>query len=209
LGEGHRRQEPWCAYFWYFISDPDQLQSILFPSTTYNRTTSYTLKTSTLASLMVRIGFTITNCSKTIPQTKNGQKMRQTTYSLSSKTMIRGGISFMIATTFLTVVRGRWRSDLLYNSVIQCLMTFQDLKDRYYSVCRKLIRNRPWAGDEMSKGLMIQSFQFDKGLRGSPNQIIPNKLPLNNRARDDEKAVHRKPRDSYSRTNRRRRSVIC
>lgn len=37
------------------------------------------------------------------------------------------------------------------------------MKDRYYSVCRKLIRNRPWAGDEASRTLLIANFQFDKG----------------------------------------------
>ncbi|KAH7931212.1 hypothetical protein BV22DRAFT_1027445 [Leucogyrophana mollusca] len=40
--------------------------------------------------------------------------------------------------------------------------TLEDLKDRYYSVCRKLIRNRPWAGDESSKIQFISSYQFDK-----------------------------------------------
>ena len=43
------------------------------------------------------------------------------------------------------------------------LTELQDLKDRYYSVCRKLVRNRPWAGDEASKAQLISSFQFDKG----------------------------------------------
>ncbi|KXN89596.1 SWR1-complex protein 4 [Leucoagaricus sp. SymC.cos] len=38
----------------------------------------------------------------------------------------------------------------------------EDLKDRYYSVCRKLVRNRPWAGDEASKVMLLSSFQFDK-----------------------------------------------
>lgn len=37
------------------------------------------------------------------------------------------------------------------------------MKDRYYSVCRKLIRNRPWSGDEASKAQLISTFQFDKG----------------------------------------------
>jgi DNA methyltransferase 1-associated protein 1 len=41
-------------------------------------------------------------------------------------------------------------------------MDIQDLKDRYYSVCRKLVRNRPWAGDEQSKAQLLASFQFDK-----------------------------------------------
>ncbi|KAK7696191.1 hypothetical protein QCA50_000842 [Cerrena zonata] len=40
--------------------------------------------------------------------------------------------------------------------------SLEDLKDRYYSVCRKLVRNRPWAGDESSKMQLISSFQFDK-----------------------------------------------
>jgi len=39
----------------------------------------------------------------------------------------------------------------------------QDMKDRYYSVCRKLVRNRPWAGDDGSKNSLLASFQFDKG----------------------------------------------
>ncbi|KAN0097425.1 hypothetical protein V8E55_001871 [Tylopilus felleus] len=38
----------------------------------------------------------------------------------------------------------------------------EDLKDRYYSVCRKLIRNRPWAGDESGKSQLLNSYQFDK-----------------------------------------------
>ncbi|KAF5333479.1 hypothetical protein D9611_002640 [Ephemerocybe angulata] len=37
----------------------------------------------------------------------------------------------------------------------------EDLKHRYYSVCRKLIRNRPWPGDEASKTALINSLQFD------------------------------------------------
>ncbi|KAI0068621.1 hypothetical protein BV25DRAFT_1866596 [Artomyces pyxidatus] len=40
--------------------------------------------------------------------------------------------------------------------------SMEDMKDRYYSVCRKLIRNRPWAGDEASKAQLMSSFQFDK-----------------------------------------------
>ena len=45
------------------------------------------------------------------------------------------------------------------------MLTFylQDLKDRYYSVCRKLIRNRPWDGDEAARNQLISSYQFDKG----------------------------------------------
>jgi hypothetical protein len=39
----------------------------------------------------------------------------------------------------------------------------QDLKDRYYSVCRKLIRNMPWAGDEAGKSQLVSNLQFDKG----------------------------------------------
>ncbi|KAF8076576.1 hypothetical protein FPV67DRAFT_1471976 [Lyophyllum atratum] len=37
-----------------------------------------------------------------------------------------------------------------------------DLKERYYSVCRKLVRNRPWAGDEAGRAQLIASYHFDK-----------------------------------------------
>ncbi|KAF4601990.1 swr complex subunit [Pleurotus pulmonarius] len=40
--------------------------------------------------------------------------------------------------------------------------SMEDLKDRYYSACRKLIRNRPWSGDEASKSSLLASFHFDK-----------------------------------------------
>ncbi|KAJ7929948.1 hypothetical protein B0H13DRAFT_2309998 [Mycena leptocephala] len=40
--------------------------------------------------------------------------------------------------------------------------SMEDLKDRYCSVCRKLIRNRPWTGDENSKQVLLSSFSFDK-----------------------------------------------
>ncbi|KAF8639755.1 hypothetical protein AX17_001017 [Amanita inopinata Kibby_2008] len=40
--------------------------------------------------------------------------------------------------------------------------TTEDLKDRYYSVCRKLIRNRPWGDDENNKNQLLASYQFDK-----------------------------------------------
>ena len=52
------------------------------------------------------------------------------------------------------------RTSIVIHSV---LITQQDLKDRYASVCRKLIRNRSWPGDESSKSQLLSSFSFDKG----------------------------------------------
>lgn len=40
--------------------------------------------------------------------------------------------------------------------------SMEDLKDRYFSVCRKLVRSRPWPGDETSRTNLLSSFQFDK-----------------------------------------------
>ncbi|KAF8339079.1 uncharacterized protein EI90DRAFT_3279490 [Cantharellus anzutake] len=37
----------------------------------------------------------------------------------------------------------------------------EDLKSRYYGVCRRLIRNRPWMGDEASKNQLLASYNFD------------------------------------------------
>ncbi|CAK5265766.1 unnamed protein product [Mycena citricolor] len=40
--------------------------------------------------------------------------------------------------------------------------SMEDLKDRYCSVCRKLIRNQPWASDDASKNTLLASFSFEK-----------------------------------------------
>ena len=56
-------------------------------------------------------------------------------------------------------------------SCTKCLL--QDLKDRYYSVCRKLIRNRPWEGDEASKSQFVSNFQFDKGCAIPVSRCLP------------------------------------
>ncbi|KZT05541.1 uncharacterized protein LAESUDRAFT_726808 [Laetiporus sulphureus 93-53] len=40
--------------------------------------------------------------------------------------------------------------------------TLEDLKDRYLSVCRKLVRNRPRAGDEATRNQLMSSLAFDK-----------------------------------------------
>ncbi|KAF6762085.1 SWR1-complex protein 4 [Ephemerocybe angulata] len=55
----------------------------------------------------------------------------------------------------------QWTKD--WTDYLFRLPTFdlEDLKHRYYSVCRKLIRNRPWPGDEASKTALINSLQFD------------------------------------------------
>ncbi|KIM46378.1 hypothetical protein M413DRAFT_312999 [Hebeloma cylindrosporum] len=65
-----------------------------------------------------------------------------------------------------------------------------DLKDRYYSVCRKLVRNRPWAGDELSKSQLMASFQFDKERELMRKKYI---LSLENRTPDqiaEEEALY-------------------
>ncbi|TFK90862.1 hypothetical protein K466DRAFT_583325 [Polyporus arcularius HHB13444] len=40
--------------------------------------------------------------------------------------------------------------------------SLEDLKERYFGVCRKLIRNRPWIGDEAGKKAVLDSLTFDK-----------------------------------------------
>ncbi|PPQ77717.1 hypothetical protein CVT25_011152 [Psilocybe cyanescens] len=68
--------------------------------------------------------------------------------------------------------------------------SLEDLKDRYYSVCRKLVRNRPWAGDEASKAQLISSFQFDKEREMTRKKYI---VSLENRTPDqiaEEEALY-------------------
>ncbi|KAF9644509.1 hypothetical protein BDM02DRAFT_938105 [Thelephora ganbajun] len=38
----------------------------------------------------------------------------------------------------------------------------EDLKDRYYSICRKLVRSRPWNGDEVSRAKVLGLLSFEK-----------------------------------------------
>ncbi|KAJ7016793.1 hypothetical protein C8F04DRAFT_1340561 [Mycena alexandri] len=46
--------------------------------------------------------------------------------------------------------------------VIQDRYEYSDLKDRYCSVCRKLLRNRPWTGDESTKQVLLSSLHLTK-----------------------------------------------
>ncbi|PIL37430.1 transcription factor [Ganoderma sinense ZZ0214-1] len=58
--------------------------------------------------------------------------------------------------------------------------SLEELKDRYFSVCRKLVRNRPWAGDEASKLALISSLTYDKGKRASSlsYEVSPVNVPV-------------------------------
>ncbi|KIO31111.1 hypothetical protein M407DRAFT_221649 [Tulasnella calospora MUT 4182] len=40
--------------------------------------------------------------------------------------------------------------------------SMQDLKARYYHICRKLIKSRPFAGDEQTKNQVMSSYSYDK-----------------------------------------------
>ena len=67
----------------------------------------------------------------------------------------------MIAMISPAVRLARWRQVTVEYVFLQTNGSPQDLKDRYYSVCRKLIRNR--TGDEASKSQLLSNFHFDKG----------------------------------------------
>ena len=73
----------------------------------------------------------------------------------------------------------------------------QDLKDRYYSCCRKLIRNRPWSGDDVSKSQFLNSYQFDKGPPILSYLTLRLTLTPIFRTRKDAEELHRKPRSTY------------
>lgn len=47
--------------------------------------------------------------------------------------------------------------------------TIEDIKSRYYSICRRLVRSRP-TGDEQGKTTMLQYYAFDKGEHEFPLQ---------------------------------------
>lgn len=45
--------------------------------------------------------------------------------------------------------------------------SIEDIKSRYYSICRRLVRSRP-TGDENGKLMLLQSYAFDKGIPFPP-----------------------------------------
>ncbi|KAI6034427.1 hypothetical protein BKA83DRAFT_4189789 [Pisolithus microcarpus] len=53
-------------------------------------------------------------------------------------------------------------TDYLFDITHEYDLRWYDLKDRYYSCCRKLIRSRPWSGDEATKSQLLNNYQFDK-----------------------------------------------
>ncbi|KAK7470456.1 swr complex subunit [Stygiomarasmius scandens] len=66
----------------------------------------------------------------------------------------------------------------------------EDLKDRYFSICRKLVRNRPWNGDEASRNQLLASFSFDKDREQVRKKYVAN---LENRNPDqilEEEALY-------------------
>ncbi|KAG9121976.1 swr complex subunit [Ceratobasidium sp. 392] len=50
--------------------------------------------------------------------------------------------------------------------------TVEDLKHRYYGVCRKLLRTRPWGGDETTKAQLLSSFNFDKDRESTRKEYL-------------------------------------
>jgi len=62
-------------------------------------------------------------------------------------------------------------------NALHVLTRTKDLKDRYYSVCRKLVRNRPWNGDELSKNKVLVLLSFEKGIGIiAPATVLPGNL---------------------------------
>ena len=79
--------------------------------------------------------------------------------------MIRASLLFTIVTNSQGVFHVCLRCAPCWDriQVFRVLTLTKDLKDRYYSICRKLVRNRPWNGDELSKNKVLGLLAFEKG----------------------------------------------
>ena len=60
-------------------------------------------------------------------------------------------------------VRLRYTSCCDRIQALRFLTLIKDLKDRYYTICRRLVRIRPWNGDELSKTKLLGLLCFEKG----------------------------------------------
>ncbi|KZT66038.1 hypothetical protein DAEQUDRAFT_813884 [Daedalea quercina L-15889] len=68
--------------------------------------------------------------------------------------------------------------------------SMEDLKDRYYSVCRKLVRSRPWAGDDASRNQLIASLTFDKEREVTRKKYIASLESRTPRQKAEEDALY-------------------
>ncbi|KAG6821560.1 hypothetical protein H0H93_000069 [Arthromyces matolae] len=78
--------------------------------------------------------------------------------------------------------------------------TVDDLKDRYYSVCRKLVRNRPWGGDEQNRELTRKKYILSLENR-TPEQIAEEEaLFIEVKRLEQNERRFKKERDELLRT---------
>ncbi|KAI5893877.1 uncharacterized protein SCHCODRAFT_01141637 [Schizophyllum commune H4-8] len=68
--------------------------------------------------------------------------------------------------------------------------TLEDLKERYYSVCRKLIRNRNAHVDEATRASMLSNFQFDKEREVTRRKYIESLDKRGQDALEEEEALY-------------------
>ncbi|KAL1735974.1 hypothetical protein EV714DRAFT_199715 [Schizophyllum commune] len=68
--------------------------------------------------------------------------------------------------------------------------TLEDLKERYFSVCRKLIRNRNAHVDEATRSSMLSNFQFDKEREVTRRKYIESLDKRGQDALEEEEALY-------------------
>lgn len=147
------------------ISEKTHMQSIHSRNTTSRTQYTPTHRTNILAFLTLPI----VRPRKTERESLRnlGRKSGQTIFSNYITSTMVGGTSFGTVQNSLPKqgLTSRSVSLAAFEICLAQLRFFrmQDLKHRYYSVCRKLIRNRPWPGDEASRNALINSLQFDIG----------------------------------------------
>ncbi|KAK0468144.1 uncharacterized protein EV420DRAFT_1635400 [Desarmillaria tabescens] len=66
----------------------------------------------------------------------------------------------------------------------------EDLKERFCNVCRRLVRDRPWAGDEASRAQLISNFMFDKERELIRKRYLANLDSRTAREAEEEEALY-------------------
>ncbi|KAG7449019.1 uncharacterized protein BT62DRAFT_888547 [Guyanagaster necrorhizus] len=66
----------------------------------------------------------------------------------------------------------------------------EDLKERFCNVCRRLVRDRPWAGDEASRVQLISTFMFDKERELIRKRYLANLDNRTPREAEEEEALY-------------------
>jgi DNA methyltransferase 1-associated protein 1 len=89
--------------------------------------------------------------------------------------------------------------------------SLEDLKDRYYSCCRRLLRERPTAADDTAKAASVNAYAFDKGREVARKEYLKSLLSRTPAQIAEEEFLYvesRRLEQTYAKVSREREDLL-